>query len=61
MAIILNQMVKDMKESMNENGDGKGNVEPFTNSFEFNQTCLLLTILFLFLFVYKKEVIKFFN
>ena len=54
-------MVKDMKESMNENVDGKGNVEPFTNSFEFNQTCLLLTILFLFLFVYKKEVIKFFN
>jgi len=51
---ILNQMVKDMKESIEVK-------EPFTNSFEFNQTCLLLTIIFLFLFVYKKEVIKFFN
>ena len=36
-------------------------IEPFTNNLEFNNSCLLITIFFLLLFVYKKEVIKFFN
>ena len=36
-------------------------IERFTNSFEFNNSCLLITILFLFLFEYKKEVMKFFK
>jgi len=36
-------------------------IEQFTNSFEFNNSCLLLTIIFILLFIYKKEVMKFFN
>ena len=36
-------------------------IEPFANNLEFNNSCLLITIFFLLLFVYKKEVIKFFN
>jgi len=36
-------------------------IEQFTNSFEFNNSCLLITIIFILLFIYKKEVMKFFN
>jgi hypothetical protein len=54
----LTQIVTAMKESMEESIKS---VEPFTNNLEFNNSCLLITILFLLLFIYKKEVIKFFN
>ena len=33
--------------------------EGFTNQFHFNDTCLLITILFICAFVYKKELMKY--
>ena len=33
-------------------------VEGFQNQFHFNDTCLLVTFIFLFVFIYKKELIK---
>jgi hypothetical protein len=35
--------------------------EPFTNNIGFDKSCLLITMIFILLFIYKKEVIKFFN
>tara|TARA_Y100000996_G_scaffold415403_1_gene409873 strand:- start:3508 stop:3753 length:246 start_codon:yes stop_codon:yes gene_type:complete len=32
--------------------------EGFRNQFHFNDTCLLITIIFLFAFIYKKELMK---
>jgi len=50
LTILLTEMEESIKS-----------VEPFTNNLEFNNSCLLITILFLLLFIYKKEVMKFFN
>tara|TARA_Y100000389_G_C17088484_1_gene330133 strand:+ start:280 stop:477 length:198 start_codon:yes stop_codon:yes gene_type:complete len=35
--------------------------EGFLNQFDFNQTCLLLTLLFVIIFMYKKEIMKMLN
>ena len=31
-------------------------LEPFTNDFQVNQTCMFLIVLYVLLFLYKKEV-----
>ena len=31
--------------------------ERFTNDFEVNQTCMILIVIYIFLFIYKKEVV----
>ena len=36
-------------------------IERFTNNLEFNKSCLLISIIFLLLFIYKKEVMNFFK
>ena len=38
-----------------------GTEERFTNNFEINQSCMILIILYVFLFLYKKEVMGMIN
>ena len=45
----LNEIVMQLKEATQEG---------FRNQFHFNDTCLLITIIFLFAFIYKKELMK---
>ena len=33
-------------------------VQGFRNQFHYNDTCFLITIIFLFAFIYKKELMK---
>tara|TARA_Y100000996_G_C22335935_1_gene566486 strand:- start:325 stop:543 length:219 start_codon:yes stop_codon:yes gene_type:complete len=40
---------------------GIENKERFTNDFQLNQTCMLLIVLYVFLFLYKKEVMVMVN
>ena len=35
--------------------------ERFTNNFEVNQSCMILIVLYVFLFLYKKEVMGMVN
>ena len=35
--------------------------ERFTNDFEVNQTCMILIVIYIFLFIYKKEVVGMVN
>ena len=35
--------------------------EPFLNQFNFNETCLLLTLIFVVVFMYKKEIMNMLN
>ena len=35
--------------------------EPFVNNFELNQTCMVLIVVFVLLFMYKKEVMAMVN
>ena len=39
----------------------KGKKEGFLNNLDFNQTCLLITLLFVIIFMYKKEIMKMLN
>ena len=36
-------------------------LEPFTNDFQVNQTCMCLIVLYVLLFLYKKEVMAMVN
>lgn len=38
-----------------------GNKEGFLNQFDFNETCLLLTLVFVVIFMYKKEIMNMLN
>ena len=51
---IINRFVGNEEENNN-------NTEPFLNQFNFNETCLLLTIIFVIVFMYKKEIMNMFN
>ena len=45
-------------------GDNNNNnkiEEGFLNNFDFNQTCLLITLIFVIVFMYKKEIMKMLN
>ena len=53
------------KENKNNNNNNKkteeGEVAPFGNmltGFEFNETCIVVTIVFLILFMYKEEIMR---
>ena len=35
--------------------------EGFLNQFDFNQTCLLITLIFVIIFMYKKEIMDMLN
>lgn len=35
--------------------------EGFLNQFDFNETCLLLTLVFVVIFMYKKEIMNMLN
>lgn len=50
---IINKLVGNEEEN--------NNTEPFLNQFDFNQTCLLLTIIFVIVFMYKKEIMNMLN
>ena len=40
---------------------GIENKETFTNDFQLNQTCMFLIVLYVLLFLYKKEVMAMVN
>ncbi len=50
----LNELVSKLKGAL----ESFTNIEGFRNQFHFNDTCLLVTFIFLFAFIYKKELIK---
>ena len=55
----ITNMVTDIIEEINPQEDkDEEEIEPFTNMFNINRTCMFLIILYVFLFVYKKEVMN---
>jgi|TARA_B110000285_G_C14787515_1_gene451453 hypothetical protein len=48
---ILNNILEELQ----------GGLEGFSNELKFDRTCVMITILFILLFIYKKEVIEFFK
>ena len=74
MADECNDMYELEHECLNAGNDESGlncfwdsetgackTVEPFGNifnSFELNQTCMIITVIFLILFFYKEEIMK---
>ena len=53
----IDEIIKTLEEAT------KGGVEPFGNmnicGLQLNQTCVFITMLFIFVFVYKKKVMAF--
>ena len=47
----IDDIVSEVKEIL-----GLEEREKFTNDFQVNQTCMFLIVLYVFLFLYKKEV-----
>ena len=55
----ITNMVTDIIEEINPQEDkDEEDIEPFTNMFNINRTCMFLIILYVFLFLYKKEVMN---
>ncbi len=56
----VEEYFEKLTEKVNEifNEDKK---EGFLNQFDFNQTCLLITLIFVVVFMYKKEIMKMLN
>ena len=55
----ITNMVTDIIEEINPQEDkDEEEIEPFTNMFNINRTCMFLIILYVFLFLYKKEVMN---
>ena len=53
---VADNVIKFFMDQMKGNEDeGFGNL----SGFEFNQSCMILTILFIILFVYKEKVMGF--
>ena len=50
-------MIEEVRDAL---GLG-GGTERFTNDFQLNQTCMFLIVLYVFLFLYKKEVMAMVN
>ena len=53
----ITNMVTDIIEEINPQEDEE-EIEPFTNMFNINRTCMFLIIIYVFLFLYKKEVMN---
>ena len=53
----INNMIEEVRDAL---GLG-GGTERFTNDFQLNQTCMFLIVLYVFLFLYKKEVMAMVN
>lgn len=51
----LDDILSILKEAQEEH---ESKNEGFRNQFHFNDTCFLITIIFLFAFIYKKELMK---
>lgn len=55
----ITNMVTDIIEEINPQEDkDEEEIEPFTNMFNINRTCMFLIIIYVFLFLYKKEVMN---
>ena len=55
----ITNMVTDIIEEINPQEDkDEEEIEPFTNMFNINRTCMFLIIFYVFLFLYKKEVMN---
>tara|TARA_Y100000590_G_C15739679_1_gene1019797 strand:- start:5097 stop:5294 length:198 start_codon:yes stop_codon:yes gene_type:complete len=52
----IDDIVSEVKEIL-----GLEEREKFTNDFQVNQTCMFLIVLYVFLFLYKKEVMVMVN
>ena len=63
---MLNDFIKKTKEIKVKlqsliKGENDGNVEGLSNMMDFNNTCMLLTMIFIVIFIYKKEFLQFLN
>ena len=59
---LLPQPIQEVLTDINNAlGLGGGGTEPFTNDFQLNQTCMFLIVLYVLLFLYKKEVMAMVN
>lgn len=55
-------LVERVMGGRNNNNNNNNNIkEPFLNQFHFNETCLLLTLVFVIIFMYKKEIMNMLN
>ena len=54
----IDDIVSEVKEIL---GLEEKEREKFTNDFQVNQTCMFLLVLYVFLFLYKKEVMAMVN
>ena len=52
--------IKNIVAELSENTRNPG-PQGFTNQFELNQTCMVLIVVFVLLFMYKKEVMAMVN
>ena len=53
----IQEVLTDINNALGLGGGGEG----FTNDFHVNQTCMFLIVLYVFLFLYKKEVMAMVN
>ena len=55
----ITNMVTDIIEEINpQEVKDEEEIEPFKNMFNINRTCMFLIIIYVFLFLYKKEVMN---
>jgi hypothetical protein len=55
-----NEIKVKLQKLITGENDGK-NVEALSNMANFNNTCMLLTMIFIVIFIYKKEFLQFLN
>ena len=64
---MLNDFIEKTKEikvklqSLIKGENDGENVEALSNMVDFNNTCMLLTMIFIVIFIYKKEFLQFLN
>ena len=59
---LLPQPIQEVLTDINNAlGLGGGGTEPFANDFQLNQTGMFLIVLYVLLFLYKKEVMAMVN
>ena len=59
---MLEQLGEVLKNIGNRiQGKDEKKTEGFLNQFDFNQTCLLITLIFVVIFMYKKEIMNMLN
>ena len=60
---MVTDLVSNLANLLTGGGNNNNNKieEGFLNNFDFNQTCLLITLIFVIIFMYKKEIMKMLN